>query len=88
LYTTNNTFSNPLFFRISRKYKQNLADEEQYDEITLLQRAWRVADERNSLVLQQLQNEFKVMTMKTEAQIGKVKQEEIQRAERDIAYHK
>jgi len=60
------------------------SDPEQLDEINLIQRAWRVADERNSLVLQQLQNEFKVIAMKTEAEVEKVKKAEIERSEQEF----
>ena len=60
------------------------SDPEQRDEINLIQRAWRVADERNSLVLQQLQNEFKVIAMKTEAEVEKVKKAEIERSEQEF----
>ena len=34
------------------------------DEVAIYRKAWRVTDKRNSLKLQQLQNEFKVMSMK------------------------
>jgi len=44
---------------------------ENQDELELFRNAWRAADERNSLMLQQLQNEFKVMTMKKDAELKK-----------------
>ena len=43
------------------------------DEISMLQLAWRAADERNQMALQQLQNEYKVISMQCQAEVEKVK---------------
>ena len=44
------------------------------DEISMIQLAWRSADERNQLALQQIQNEYKVISMQCQAEVEKVKE--------------
>jgi len=56
-------------------YKSFAGDKERCDEIQLIRHAWCVAVQRRSLMLQQPQNDFKVIAMKTEAQVEKVKRE-------------
>ena len=46
---------------------------EAVDEITLIQLAWRAADERNQYALQHLQNEYKIIAMQSQAEMEKVK---------------
>lgn len=43
------------------------------DEVMILQSAWRTADERNQLNIQQLSNEYRVMTMQAQAEVEKVR---------------
>ena len=53
----------------------NVAIDEGQDEIEQLQKAWRVTDEQNSLTLQELQNEYKVIAMQCEAKVERIKDE-------------
>merc|ERR1711957_395886 len=46
------------------------------DEISVMQLAWRVANERQQCTLQQIQNENKVISMKLQANVDKAKEDE------------
>ena len=53
----------------------NVPIDAEKDEIEQLQVAWRAADEQNSLALQELQNEYKVIAMQCEAKVERIKEE-------------
>jgi len=59
----------------SQSAPQNGKSGEEMDEIKMIQLAWRAADERNQLSLQQLQNEYKAVSMEYQEQVEKVKKE-------------
>jgi len=46
---------------------------ENFDEIAMMHLAWRAADEKNQMSLQQLQNEYKVISMQCQADVEKAK---------------
>jgi chromosome segregation ATPase len=62
---------------LSKKKKslQQSDKSEDMDEIKMFQLAWRAADERNQLALQQLQNEYKAVSIQFQEQVEKVKKE-------------
>ena len=53
----------------------NDSEEAKIDEIAVIQLAWREADERNQMALQQLQSEYKVISLQYQAEIEKVKKD-------------
>ena len=55
------------------------------DEVIILQTAYRTKDEQSQLTLQHIQNEFKIMTLQSQAQIEKVKSEIIKEKDQEIA---
>lgn len=59
----------------SQSASQSDKSGEEMDEIKMIQLAWRAADERNQLSLQQLQNEYKAVSMEYQEQVEKVKKE-------------
>ena len=48
--------------------------EDGVDQIEQLKVAWRAADERNSLALQELQNEYKIVALQVQGDVSKVKE--------------
>jgi len=46
---------------------------ESFDEIAMMRLAWRAADERNQMSLQQIQTEYKVISMQCQADVEKAK---------------
>ena len=49
-------------------------EQSKIDKISMIQLAWRSADELNKITLQQIQNEYKVFAMKCQADVQKVKE--------------
>eukprot|EP00978_Attheya_sp_CCMP212_P000888 scaffold1905_cov48-Attheya_sp.AAC.4 len=62
----------------------SIPDEKETNGVEVLQRAWRAADERSSLTLQHLQNEYKVVSMQCKAEVEKVKATAEQERSADI----
>eukprot|EP00985_Skeletonema_marinoi_P002251 scaffold910_cov111-Skeletonema_marinoi.AAC.3 len=55
------------------------------DEVLILQMAWRASDERHQLNLQHIQNEYKVMTMQSQAELEKVRKKVMEEKDVEIA---
>jgi len=49
-------------------------DDSPIGNIVVLREAWRKSDEQKSFMLQQLQNEYRIMAMKTETEVQKVEE--------------
>mmetsp|Transcript_46366 Transcript_46366/g.55808 ORF Transcript_46366/g.55808 Transcript_46366/m.55808 type:complete len:273 (-) Transcript_46366:180-998(-) len=49
-------------------------DDSPIGNIAVLREAWRKSDEQKSFMLQQLQNEYRIMAMKTETEVQKVEE--------------